>query len=53
MEEILIVNKINHKNTFYLFVNNLEYEFKIVDGEIKSSWMPKKYYERIKEQLGL
>lgn len=53
MDEILIVNKINHSTTFYLFVNDLEYEFKIVEGEIKSSWLPKKYYEQIKEQLEL
>lgn len=53
MEEILIVNKINHKTTLYLFADGLEYEFKIVKGEIKSSWLPKKYYEQIKEKLGL
>lgn len=48
-----IINKINHKNTFFLFVDGLEYEFKVIDGEIKSSWMPKKYYEHIKQTLGL
>lgn len=48
-----IINKINHKNTFFLFVNDLEYEFKVIDGEIKSSWMPNKYYEYIKQTLGL
>ena len=45
-EKIHIVNKINHKNSYFAFVDDREYSFEVVNGKIHGF-----ISERLKQQI--
>ena len=45
---IHIVNKINHKNVYYAFINDLEFEFEVKDDKI-IGFIPLVYRNEIKK----
>lgn len=49
---IHIVNKINHKNVYYAFINDLEFEFEVKDDKI-IGFIPSAYRNEIKKMIGL
>ena len=49
---IHIVNKINHKNVYYAFINDLEFEFEVKDDKI-IGFIPSVYRDEIKKMIGL
>lgn len=45
---LYIVNKINHKYSFYAFIYDLEYEFTYKNGKVRG-YIPKSLEKRILE----